>query len=574
MRAELGAAEQASTVSEAATRVATARKVAAERRAASEACEDKRLRRSEAAAEAAAALEAVEAAAADREAAADEVRRLKALVGVTTDLATARAAADEAQATAAAARGDAAAAEAAWTAARDRGDAAAAAWREAQAGRLAEGLRTGEPCPVCGSTDHPSPASLPDETPGQDEVEALRDAADLAFTARDEATKRLVAAEASSAAAAARLAEREKTAPAEFTDPAALTAAIAAAEARSADLIAAHRSAQAAAHETATAAATAATAAATAADELFKADQEVGLACDALAERLAVADFSDEDTWIAACREPDEVERLRGEIAAHADEAARTAERLRLARAAAEGVTAPDLGDLEAAAAAAAEAALAARTAAVELSAAADTASRQLERLAELDREAAGVHERYEVVGRLADVANGDNPRHLSFQRYVLGAFLDDVLVAASQRLHLMTKGRYRLERTERRFGGKAAAGLNLEVYDAWTGVPRPVATLSGGESFMAALSLALGLAEVVQAHAGGIHLETVFVDEGFGSLDDESLDLAISALMGLGEDGRLVGIISHVSELRERIDARLEITADKSGSHAAFRVS
>ena len=427
---------------------------------------------------------------------------------------------------------------------------------------------------MCGSTDHPSPAALPDETPGEDAVEALRTAADLASAARDDATKRLVAAEATSAAAAARLAEREKAAPAEFTDPAALTAAIAAADARSAELIAAHRSAQAAAHETATAAATAASAAATAADELVQADEEVGLACDALAEGLAVASFSDEDTWIAACRAPDEVERLRGEIAAHADDVARAAERLRLARAAAEGVTAPDLDGLEAAAATAAEAALAARTAAVELSAAADTASRQLERLAELDREAAGVHERYEVIGRLADVANGDNPRHLSFQRYVLGAFLDDVLVAASQRLHLMTNGRYRLERTERRFGGKAAAGLNLEVYDAWTGIARPVATLSGGETFMAALSLALGLAEVVQAHAGGIHLETVFVDEGFGSLDDESLDHAISALVDLGEDGRLVGIISHVSELRERIDARLEVTADKSGSRARFRVA
>jgi exonuclease SbcC len=137
-----------------------------------------------------------------------------------------------------------------------------------------------------------------------------------------------------------------------------------------------------------------------------------------------------------------------------------------------------------------------------------------------------------------------------------------------------MTKGRYRLERTERRFGGKAAAGLNLEVYDAWTGVARPVATLSGGETFQAALSLALGLAEVVQAHAGGKYLETVFVDEGFGSLDDEALDLAVSALMDLGEDGRLVGIISHVGELRERIDARLEITAGKTGSRAAFRVS
>ena len=174
----------------------------------------------------------------------------------------------------------------------------------------------------------------------------------------------------------------------------------------------------------------------------------------------------------------------------------------------------------------------------------------------------------------MADVASGANPRHLSFQRYVLGAFLDDVLVAASHRLQVMSNGRYRLERTERRSGGKFAAGLGLEAYDSWTGIARPVVTLSGGETFMAALSLALGLAEVVQAHAGGIRLDTVFVDEGFGSLDDESLDLAISSLMGLNDGGRLVGIISHVSELRERIDARLEISAGKTGSTATFVAS
>ena len=181
---------------------------------------------------------------------------------------------------------------------------------------------------------------------------------------------------------------------------------------------------------------------------------------------------------------------------------------------------------------------------------------------------------RYESIGRLADVAAGRNGRRISFQSYVLGAFLDDVLVAASERLRLMSKNRYALDRTEERSGRRQSAGLDLVVYDAWTGVARAVSTLSGGEKFMAALSLALGLAEVVQAFAGGIRLETVFVDEGFGSLDDESLDLAISSLESLNAGGRLVGIISHVSELRERIDARLEVTADKSGSHAAFRVS
>ena len=181
---------------------------------------------------------------------------------------------------------------------------------------------------------------------------------------------------------------------------------------------------------------------------------------------------------------------------------------------------------------------------------------------------------RYESVGRLADVAGGRNGRRISFQSYVLGAFLDDVLVAASGRLRLMSKNRYSLDRTEERSGRRQSAGLDLVVYDAWTGVARAVSTLSGGEKFMAALSLALGLAEVVQAFAGGIRLETVFVDEGFGSLDDESLDLAVASLESLNAGGRLVGIISHVSELRERVYARLDVTADKSGSSAAFHVA
>ena len=180
---------------------------------------------------------------------------------------------------------------------------------------------------------------------------------------------------------------------------------------------------------------------------------------------------------------------------------------------------------------------------------------------------------RYESVGRLAEVAAGRTGRRISFQSYVLGAFLDDVLVAASARLRLMSKNRFSLDRTEERSGRRQSAGLDLVVYDAWTGATRAVSTLSGGEKFMAALSLALGLAEVVQAFAGGIRLETVFVDEGFGSLDDESLDLAISALEGLHAGGRLVGIISHVGELRERIDARLVVTSGKSGSTACFDV-
>jgi len=187
--------------------------------------------------------------------------------------------------------------------------------------------------------------------------------------------------------------------------------------------------------------------------------------------------------------------------------------------------------------------------------------------------ELAGHEAAFGVIGRLSQVANGENQLRLSFQRFVLGALLDDVLAAATRRLTIMSRGRYMLQRADEPRDGRRAAGLDLSVLDEWTGMQRPVSTLSGGETFLAALSLALGLAEVVQAYAGGIHLDTVFVDEGFGSLDEEALAAALEALTGLQQGGRLVGIISHVSELQEQIDARLQITAGRSGSSARFVV-
>jgi hypothetical protein len=152
-----------------------------------------------------------------------------------------------------------------------------------------------------------------------------------------------------------------------------------------------------------------------------------------------------------------------------------------------------------------------------------------------------------------------------------LGALLDEVLVAASHRLRVMTRGRFDLERDRTREDARRAGGLDLVVLDAYTGTSRPVNTLSGGEEFMASLSLALGLADVVQSHAGGIRLDTIFVDEGFGNLDEEALDLALQTLLQLREGGRLVGIVSHVGELRERISARLEVTTTPQGSSARF---
>lgn len=159
----------------------------------------------------------------------------------------------------------------------------------------------------------------------------------------------------------------------------------------------------------------------------------------------------------------------------------------------------------------------------------------------------------------------------MTFQRFVLAALLDEVLIAASQRLRLMSRGRFDLQRAREHIDRRTAGGLDLVVYDAYTGTTRSVNTLSGGESFLASLSLALGLSDVVQAYAGGVTLQTLFVDEGFGSLDPEALDLAFRALVDLQGDGRLVGIISHVPELKERIEARLEVIPGRGGSMVRF---
>nr|WP_077913304.1 SbcC/MukB-like Walker B domain-containing protein [Listeria rocourtiae] len=136
-----------------------------------------------------------------------------------------------------------------------------------------------------------------------------------------------------------------------------------------------------------------------------------------------------------------------------------------------------------------------------------------------------------------------------------------------------MTNGRFQLNRKKEKSKGNVQSGLELEVYDEYTGLERHVKTLSGGESFKTSLALALALAEVVQEMSGGISLETMFIDEGFGTLDPESLEVAVECLLETQESGRLVGIISHVPELKERISSRLEVTATNHGSTTKFFV-
>ena len=180
---------------------------------------------------------------------------------------------------------------------------------------------------------------------------------------------------------------------------------------------------------------------------------------------------------------------------------------------------------------------------------------------------------RYELLGNLARVAQGQNPARVTFERYVLAAFLEDILEAANIRLNQMSQNRYQLYRTDEKERKNKQSGLELEVFDQYTGKARHVKTLSGGESFKASLSMALGLSDVVQSYAGGVRLDTMFIDEGFGTLDQESLESAINCLIDLQKTGRLIGIISHVQELKERIDVRLEVSSGYTGSATRFVV-
>lgn len=174
---------------------------------------------------------------------------------------------------------------------------------------------------------------------------------------------------------------------------------------------------------------------------------------------------------------------------------------------------------------------------------------------------------RYGIIGELARVGVGENAQRMTFETYVQTAYFDEILQAANRHLKEMTSGRFQLERKTEAGKGLKKYGLDLNVFDAYTSQTRHVKTLSGGESFKASLALALGLSEVVQEASGGVSLETMFIDEGFGTLDPESLEQAIETLLSIQASGRMVGIISHVQELKSRVDAKIEVTQGKTGS-------
>ncbi|MCP5419909.1 MAG: SMC family ATPase [Gammaproteobacteria bacterium] len=526
-------------------------------------------------------------------------------------------------------------------------------WIDRQAAILADSLVDGEPCPVCGAQQHPNPARVGGEAPGEQDVKAAREAWNTAQTEREaekeklsglqrrhdilaaemnalekglddcldvqpteweaslaekseclkqaeqaqtqlnvltqsiqtleaartaaagqasEARARQKAQEIALAAAQAKVMERAAEIPEEWRQGNnALEDAIAG---KASELELAEQAWQEAQKQADTGNAALIKANAQVAskeNEWRTADDDGKALCKGWNERREKAGFVDDTAYAAALLSESDRQELETGLRNFDEQLQSARTTFENAQAAAQGLESPDLEILKAAERAAREAREQEQRRLSACEAAYAALRKTKNALDELTRQLAEQERLYGLVGRLSDVANSKNDYRMSFQRFVLTALLDDVLIAASQRLRAMSRGRYQLERKRDRGDQRSLSGLDLLVEDGYTGKRRSVETLSGGESFQAALALALGLAEVVQAYAGGTRMDAIFIDEGFGSLDPEALETAINTLIDLQQGGRLVGIISHVPELKERIDVRLEVTASRSGSTARF---
>lgn len=191
-----------------------------------------------------------------------------------------------------------------------------------------------------------------------------------------------------------------------------------------------------------------------------------------------------------------------------------------------------------------------------------------LKNIQDRSAELIGLEAKYAMISNLSFTANGtlSGKEKIMLETYIQMTYFDRIIARANTRLMVMTGGQYELKRRRSAEDNRQQSGLELDVIDHYNGTERSVKTLSGGETFKASLSLALGLSDEIQSSAGGVKLDTMFVDEGFGSLDEESLDQAMKALIGLTEGNRLVGIISHISELKGRIDKQITVTKEKAG--------
>ena len=494
-----------------------------------------------------------------------------------------------------------------------------AAFVAGAAPRLAAALRAGDACPVCGSTEHPSPAEPSDDI----EIDVLalekaqqrtaRAASDLAAASGavaeqlevlgaaaghpvaelDAAHQQLLAAEKAAVDATAELADVERRlakgvehhealqarATALAADHATAVAAVAAAEAKVAELAAevgdtdpeqlveqGHRLAAASrAVEHCRAAATAVT---TAIGALDAADT-------ALADTLATSGFADLDAARSAALAGAELHQLEQHVAAHEAAAAEVQGGLAALADVELPTERPDTDALAAAAAELREADDRARARLEGLLVRGAQAQKAIADARRVEDANTGLRDLRERTERVAAVADGQGPGKIGLETWVLAGELERVTEAANVHLARMTNGRYQLQRTDDAGHKAKQAGLDLAVFDSHTGRARPPATLSGGEQFQASLALALGLADVVSLGGvgSGRRFEALFVDEGFGSLDPAALDQAVDALHQIHASGRMVGVITHVEAMKQQLPTGIEVTprSDGRGSTLVF---
>lgn len=382
--------------------------------------------------------------------------------------------------------------------------------------KLASQLIDGEPCPVCGSTHHPHPANITAQQKGELEAQAA------ALKAKIDRLQRLQ------------------------KDYQSYTLMLAKMEAQSQS---------AAGH-------------AQQAQESFDAQQQE------FAAKINASIFhGDRTAFKNAMHNVPRKAAMQQQMQGYHEQLAAAASRKSRAQSAVDGKERPDIAARQEAARVLENEVRQLTTQAALLKQQAENLQGTLKELQSTQKKMSELEASYRTTANLSETAKGNNSLKLTFSGFVLQAILDDVLAAANQRLNIMSRSRYSLARAAGVSDARRENGLNIEVTDTFTGAARPVKTLSGGEIFLASLSLALGLSDVVQSYAGGIRLDTILIDEGFGSLDSESLDMAINTLMDLQRGGRLVGIISHVAELKERIHARLEVIPGQRGSSAVLHV-
>lgn len=464
--------------------------------------------------------------------------------------------------------------------------------RQNGAAALADALAQGSPCPVCGSLHHPAPAQAAEGLLPVRELEALRRREKAAASSSAEA-RAAALAKASELERAQEALERQEVSgpPQEAAERLALTLDQKSKQAEEARKLAGNlEKAQAKLDSLSERKKTLAQQAAALREELSRLEERArGLesqAQEALKPLAGVSGKALEEAIAQAERQRQALqaqgESLRQKASQAERELARRQEGVKLLGAAQEAAQAafaqaeplwpqpPDLDALQ-------KEAGTLRAQELELSRRLGEAGAKLRSLraaagsvAELDQKLQALSQEYGRVSRLSRGLSGDNPKKTPVLQYVLSVTLDEVLVSANQFFSQLSRGRYALRLMEGPKGGNAKAGLDLEVMDGASMLPRPIDTLSGGEQFLASLSLAFGLSDVVQEHSGAVGLDSIFIDEGFGSLDAETLDYAMGALAMLRSSGRMVGVISHVRELQSRIGDRIEVRQNGQGQASA----